>query len=215
VVNRTGARFIDEGADFRNYTYAKYGREILKQPGMVAFQIFDNKVTGMLRDEYRIREVTKVSAESLDSLARGLEIWPEGFLKTVREFNGAVIDRPYDPSIKDFKGTVGITPPKSHWALPIDTPPFVGYAVACGITFTFGGLRIDTNAQVIDTDGSPIPQLFAAGELVGGLFYHNYPGGTGLTSGAVFGRAAGRNAALAALIGRNAPTWRTAEAPLQ
>jgi tricarballylate dehydrogenase len=215
VVNRMGARFIDEGADFRNYTYAKYGKEILKQPGMVAFQIFDAKVTQMLRDEYRIREVTKVSAESLDGLARGLEIWPEGFLKTVREFNDAVIDRPYDPSIKDFKGTVGITPPKSHWALPIDTPPFVGYAVACGITFTFGGLRIDTQGQVLDTDTVPIPQLFAAGELVGGLFYHNYPGGTGLTSGAVFGRMAGRNAALAALNGTSAARLRTAEAPLQ
>ncbi|HYM51058.1 MAG TPA: FAD-dependent tricarballylate dehydrogenase TcuA [Candidatus Limnocylindrales bacterium] len=200
VVNRLGARFIDEGADFRNYTYAKYGKEILKQPGMVAFQIFDAKVTHMLRDEYRIREVTKVVADTLEELARGLDIWPEGFTKTVRDYNAAVMDRPFDPSIKDGKGTVGLTPPKSNWALPIDTPPFSGYAVACGITFTFGGVRIDPDARVLDTDGQPIRSLFAAGEMVGGLFYHNYPGGTGLTSGAVFGRLAGRNAARAALV---------------
>jgi len=195
VVNRRGERFVDEGADFRNYTYAKYGKEILKQPGMVAFQIFDAKVVHLLRDEYRIREVTKVSAESLDELARGLEIWPEGFLRTVGEFNAAVMDRPYDPTIKDGKGTTGIAPPKSNWALPIDQPPFVGFAVTCGITFTFGGLHIDSQCRVLDSDGRHISGLYAAGELVGGLFYHNYPGGTGLTAGAVFGRRAGDHAA--------------------
>ena len=93
------------------------------------------------------------------------------------------------------KATQGISPPKSNWALPIDTPPFVGYAVTCGITFTFGGLRIDTRGQVLDTEGNPIANLYAAGELVGGVFYHNYPGGSGLTSGAVFGRLAGTSAA--------------------
>jgi tricarballylate dehydrogenase len=108
------------------------------------------------------------------------------------------MDTAYEPTIKDGKGTRGITPRKSNWALPIDTPPFVGYAVTCGITFTFGGLRIDKDAAVLDGDGRPIRALFAAGELVGGLFYHNYPGGTGLSSGAVFGRVAGRSAALSA-----------------
>ena len=88
--------------------------------------------------------------------------------------------------------------PKSNWANPIDEPPFEAYAVSCGITFTFGGLRITTDAQVLDTDGAPIPGLYAAGELVGGLFYFNYPGGTGLMSGAVFGRIAGDSAARAA-----------------
>ena len=200
VVNRLGERFIDEGADFRNYTYAKYGKEILRQPGMVAFQIFDSKVIHLLRDEYRIREATKVTANSLEELATGLEVLPDGLLKTVLQFNAAVRDVPFDPTIKDGKGTVGLTPPKSNWALPIDTPPFVGYSVVCGITFTFGGLRIDTRGQVLDTDGNPIPHLFAAGELVGGLFYHNYPGGTGLTAGSVFGRLSGRNAAVAASL---------------
>jgi tricarballylate dehydrogenase len=199
VVNRLGQRFLDEGADFRNYTYAKYGREILAQPGMIAFQIFDAKVTHLLRDEYRIREVTKATSDSLEELARHLEIWPEGFTRTVRSFNASVMEGTFDPSIKDGKGTVGVSPPKSNWALPIDTPPFVGYAVSCGITFTFGGLHIDSSAEVLDDDGRAIPGLYAAGELVGGLFYHNYPGGTGLTAGAVFGRLAGRYAAIHAV----------------
>ena len=110
-------------------------------------------------------------------------------------FNGAVQPGDYNPTELDGKATRGISPPKSNWALPIDTPPFVGYAVTCGITFTFGGLRIDTRGQVQDGEGNAIANLYAAGELVGGVFYHNYPGGSGLTSGAVFGRLAGASAA--------------------
>ena len=112
------------------------------------------------------------------------------------EFNAAVQEGEFNPAIKDGKGTRGIAPPKSNWALPLDTPPFVGYAVTCGITFTYGGLRVDTRGRVLDTYDRPIAGLYAAGELVGGLFYHNYPGGSGLTAGAVFGRIAGREAAL-------------------
>ena len=97
--------------------------------------------------------------------------------------------------MKDGVRTAGITPPKSNWALPIDTPPFVGFRITCGITFTFGGVRVDADARVLDTAGRVIPGLCAAGELVGGLFFHNYPGGTGLTAGAVFGRRAGYAAA--------------------
>ena len=107
----------------------------------------------------------------------------------------------YNPAIKDGKGTRGITPPKSNWAQPLDTPPYVGYAVTTGITFTFGGLRITEDARVVDCEQRPIPALFAAGELVGGLFYHNYPGGAGLMAGAVFGRIAGRSAGRFALGG--------------
>ena len=91
-------------------------------------------------------------------------------------------------------GTEGITPPKSNWALPIDKPPYSGFVVTCGITFTFGGLRINTQGNVLDLVDKPIPGLYAAGELVGGLFYQNYPGGTGLMNGAVFGRLSGKSA---------------------
>ena len=101
----------------------------------------------------------------------------------------------YNPAIKDGKTTRGITPVKSNWAQTLDSPPYVGYAVTTGITFTFGGLRITESAQVVDSEQRPIPGLYAAGELVGGLFYHNYPGGSGLMAGAVFGRIAGRSAA--------------------
>jgi tricarballylate dehydrogenase len=200
MVNAEGRRFVDEGADFRNYTYAKYGRAILEQPGQFAWQLFDQKVKHLLRDEYRIRHVTKVTASSLDELATRLEgVDPAGLRQTLAAYNAAVVtDRPFNPNVKDGRGTVGLAVPKSNWANPIDTPPFEAYAVTCGITFTFGGLRIDRNAQVLDSDGAPMPGLYAAGELVGGLFYFNYPGGTGLMAGSVFGRIAGTSAAATA-----------------
>ncbi len=197
LVNNLGERFLDEGADFRNYTYAKYGAEILKQPQQAAWQIFDAKVSGVLRDEYRIREVTRVQADDLESLAERMEgVDSEGLLRTIKRFNAAVAeDVPFDPTVKDGRCTRGLAVPKSNWANALDTPPFEAYGVTCGVTFTFGGLHVDHEARVIAQDGAPIPGLFAAGELVGGLFYFNYPGGSGLTSGAVFGCIAGRGAA--------------------
>ena len=198
IVNLRGERFVDEGADFRNYTYVKYGRAIIEQPRRAAFQIFDQQVLHLLREEYRIREVTRAEDATLEGLARKLEIDVEGFVRTVREYNAAVQPGAYNPAVKDGKGTRGLTPPKSNWALPLDAPPFVGFAVTTGITFTFGGLRITGDAQVVDAEQRPIPGLYAAGELVGGLFYQNYPGGAGLMAGAVFGRVAGRAAARAA-----------------
>jgi tricarballylate dehydrogenase len=195
VVNLNGERFIDEGADYRNHTYAKYGREVMKQPKRAAVQIFDAKTIDMVRDEYRIKQVTKFQANTLEELAAGLEIDPQGLLRTVTEFNAACRTGTYNPSILDGVKTVGLTTPKSNWALPIDKPPFTGFVVTCGITFTFGGLRIDRRAAVLDTGEIAIPGLFAAGELVGGIFYGNYLGGAGLMSGAVFGRLAGASAA--------------------
>ena len=198
MVNASRQRFVDEGADFRNYTYAKYGRVILSQPDQFAWQVFDSKVTHLLRDEYRIKEVTKVSAPTLEGLAGKLEgVDPTGFLTEVEAYNAAVnTDMPFDPNVKDGRSTQGLTVNKSNWANKLDTGPFEAYQIGCGITFTFGGLRIDAaSSQVIDTDLEPIPRLYAVGELVGGIFYFNYPGGTGLMSGAVFGRLAGTAAA--------------------
>ena len=195
IVNVEGNRFVDEGADFRNYTYAKYGREILFQPQRAAFQIFDQKTKHLLRDEYDIPQVSKAEANSIEGLADGLGIDRDGLVKTVREFNDAVQPGEYNPTALDGKGTAGVSPPKSNWALPIDEPPYLGFAVTCGITFTFGGLKIDGAGNVLDTEDAPIPGLFAAGELVGGLFYHNYPGGSGLMAGSVFGKIAGAGAA--------------------
>src|SRR5258706_5514737 len=193
MVNARGRRFVDEGADFRNYTYAKYGRAVLEQPGQFAWQIFDRKVAHLLRDEYRIKRVSKVSAATLEELAGKLEdVDANGFLEEVGTYNAAVrTDVAFNPNVKDGRSTRGLAINKTNWANTIDTPPFEGYAITCGITFTFGGLRIDSNGAVINTDGAPIHGLYAAGELVGGLFYFNYPGGTGLMSGSVFGRIAG------------------------
>lgn len=202
MVNAHGKRFVDEGEDFRNYTYAKYGKEILNQPGHLAWQVFDQKVTHLLRDEYRIKEVTKVTANTLEELAEKMEgVDPEGFLKEMKEYNEAVkTDVKFHPNIKDGRGTVGLDVPKTNWANTIDEGPFEAYGITCGITFTFGGLKITPNAEVQDTEEKTIPGLYAAGELVGGLFYHNYPGGTGLMSGAVLGKIAGIEAAKSALV---------------
>ncbi len=195
IINAEGQRFVDEGADFRNFTYAKYGAEILRQPGGLAYQLFDAKTEPLLRqDEYTAPGVSRFEANTIRGLAEKMGLDPDALEQTVKGFNAAVQPGKFNPAIKDGKRTEGIHPPKSNWAQPLDFPPFYGFAVTCGITFTFGGLGIDEDARVLDQSGHPIPGLHASGELVGGLFYHNYPGGSGLTSGAVFGRRAGRSA---------------------
>ncbi|MFC7886327.1 FAD-dependent tricarballylate dehydrogenase TcuA [Streptomyces sp. NPDC057376] len=203
MVNARGERFVDEGADFRNYTYAKYGQVILRQPGHFAWQVFDQKVTHLLRDEYRIRQATKVTGRTLEELAAKLDgVDAEQFLRTIEEYNAAVRrDVPFDPNVKDGRSTNGLDVPKSNWANTIDEGPFEAYAVTCGITFTFGGLKITPDAEVLDVDQKVIPGLYACGELVGGIFYHNYPGGSGLTNGSVFGRIAGTGAGKTARAG--------------
>lgn len=197
MVNADGKRFVDEGADFRNYTYAKYGRVVLQQPGSFAWQIFDQQVKPLLRDEYKLRGATKIIANTLEELAdRMQDVHGRNFLETVREFNAAVRrDVPFDPNVRDGRCTVALEVNKTNWANPIEVAPFEAYSVGCGITFTFGGLKIDTRAKVLDMEDAAIPGLYAAGELVGGLYYFNYPGSTGLMAGSVFGRIAGREAA--------------------
>ena len=194
LVNADGRRFVDEGADFRNYTYAKYGAEILRQPGGIAYQVFDAQSLHLLRpEEYASKGVTKVESETLRGLAKELGIDEDRFAATIQEFNAAITAGRFDPTVKDDCRTEGLEPPKSHWARPVNAAPFVAFPVTCGITFTFGGVRIDRDARVLTADGRPVPGLYAAGELVGGLFYFNYPGGAGLTAGSVFGRIAGRS----------------------
>lgn len=216
MLNVNGHRFVDEGIDFRNYTYAKFGKAILEQPGGVVFQIFDSQVSGWLRnEEYADDVVKKVYSETLDGLANQLVhsglIDVKTFLVTITAYNHAVeaqqkhhLDIRWNPSVKDGVSTgPELHPAKSNWALPIVKPPFLAVKVACGITFTFGGLSIDpkTAGVVSDETGRPIPGLFCTGELVGDLFYGNYPGGSGLMSGAVFGRKAGK--AASALLSSN------------
>lgn len=197
VVNAEGKRFLDEGLDFRNYTYSSMGEKVLRQPGGVAWQVFDQHTEALLPDEYRIRQATRVQADTLEELAEKMDgINANGFLHTVEEWNAAVDEsRPFNPAIRDGRSTRNLTIPKSNWANPLSKPPFVAYAVTCGITFTFGGLKVDARARVLDEDDQPIEGLYAAGELVGNLYFVKYAGGAGLTSGSVMGRLAGADAA--------------------
>jgi tricarballylate dehydrogenase len=196
VVNAEGHRFVDEGADLRNYTYARYGAEILRQPGALAFQVFDAKTAPLLGDsEYDAPGVSRFEGGTIENLAAMAGLPAAALRATVRGYNASAGRTAFDPSLKDGLATTGLTPPKSNWAQRIDTPPYLAFAVTCGITFTFGGLRIDRDGGVLGRGSSPIGGLYAAGETVGGLFYFNYPGGTGLAAGAVFGRRAGRHAA--------------------
>lgn len=196
VVNVHGQRFVDEGADFRNYTYAKYGAEILLQPSGLAYQLFDAKTLSLINSiDYDTATQSRYTAGSIGELADLAGIDRGELERTVSAFNAAVQPGRFDPTVLDGMGTVGLHPPKSNWAQPLDTPPYVAFGVTCGITFTFGGLRISSDCAVLGSDGHPVPGLFAAGETVGGLFFQNYPGGTGLASGTVFGRRAGRSAA--------------------
>ncbi|KAM5344268.1 hypothetical protein ACJ41O_012805 [Fusarium nematophilum] len=215
MLNVDGHRFVDEGIDMRNYTYAKFGRAILQQPDQLAFQVWDSQATPWLRsEEYREERVEHITADSLEELAdkcalRGLRD-RDAFVRTIREYNEAVhahrrenTSAKWDPAIKDGLSTQSsqrqLALAKSNWALPLDKGPYLAVKVTCGITFTFGGLKVDPQtAQLIRAStGRPMPGIYCVGEMMGGLFYSNYPGGSGLTSGAVFGRRAGKAAAQA------------------
>ena len=193
LVNRHGRRFFDEGEDFQFYTYAKLGGIILGQPGGVAYQIFDQKVTSLLEGRYKTGH--PIVADTLRALVDQLPVEHGAGRETIEAYQAAVSAGRFDPTIRDGLATKGLDLPKSNWAQPLDTPPFVAYPVTGGITFTFGGVKIDECARVMSTAWAPIPGLYACGEMVGGLFHINYPGGCGLMSGAVFGRIAGANAA--------------------
>ena len=195
MLNRDGNRFVDEGADFRNYTYAQYGAAVLRQPGAVAWQIFDAVGARLLYDDYFEESATHWQAATLSELIDQLPgINRSQAMRTLDAYNARTPGEGFDPAIKDGCATRGLHPPKSNWATPITQPPFLAFEVICGITFTYGGLAVDVDGRVLSGRGQPIPGLFAAGELVGGLFFGGYPGGSGLTAGAVIGRQSGATA---------------------
>ncbi|RFU73808.1 tricarballylate dehydrogenase [Trichoderma arundinaceum] len=213
MVNRNGERFVDEGLDMRNYTYAIFGKAILNQPGNIAFQVYDSQTIPWLRlEEYRDGIVEKITAATLPELVdqcvhHGLTN-PYNLMDTITTYNEAVIQHrqenpaaSWNPAVKDGLSTLSriasLPLAKSNWATTISKGPFLAVKVTCGITFTFGGLTVDpeTAGVISSATNKPVPGLYCAGEMVGGLFYDNYPGGSGLTSGAVFGRRAGRAAA--------------------
>jgi tricarballylate dehydrogenase len=192
-VNSLGLRFFDEGEAQHSYTYAKTGRTILLQPGAVAWQIYDQ--TGIRLHRYPHHNATFVEASDIAELAHKIGIAPEVLTDTVATYNGACSEEvPFDPTRPDGKRTRGLAIPKSNWAARIETPPFRAYPVTCGITFTFGGVRVNAKAQVLNSLHEPIKGLYASGDIIG-LFFHNYPSFTGQTRNAVFGLLAGKHAA--------------------
>jgi tricarballylate dehydrogenase len=163
----------------------------------LAWQIFDKKVRPMLYSEYDVKSATMVKANTLEELVKKLAgVNSQKALETITEYNNSIDEKvKFDPTIKDGRCTKGLKINKTNWANKIDKAPYYAYGVTCGITFTFGGLRINNKGQVLNKVMKPIKGLYAAGEMVGGIFYFNYPGGSGLTSGAVFGKLAGKFAA--------------------
>lgn len=198
MLNARGERFVDEGINFRNYTYAQFGRAVLEQPDHFAWQIFDNKVKDMLYGEYHFHDASFVEADTLEGLIAQLEgVDKDAATKTLTDYNAAVDETTgFDPTVLDGKSTTGLALEKTNWAQKFDTPPYRAYPVTGGITFTYGGLKVDDQGRVLRTDETAISGLYAAGEMVGGVFFGGYPGGSGLTSGTVFGRRAGQGASV-------------------
>jgi tricarballylate dehydrogenase len=194
TVNQLGVRFYDEGEAKHSYTYAKTGRAVLGQPGAAAYQIYDQTGIELFRHG-RDYPATMVEAASIAALAKGIGIEPAVLEHTVSTYNAACrADVSFDPRTLDGKSTDGLSPKKSNWAVPLDRPPYRAYAITAGVTFTFGGLHVDTQARVLNTSLEAIRGLYASGDVVG-LFFHNYPSCTGQTRNAVFSQLAGRNAA--------------------
>ena len=193
MLNMDGERFVDEGSDFALNNFVEMGSLILKQPGGIAYQVFDAKAESLLEERYG--SACAVRGSTIGELAEMMGLDRSKVEGTIGKFNAAVQQGEFDPSRMDGKGTEGIEPPKSNWARAIDKPPFSAYRVTGGITYTFGGLKINTRAQVLDGEDRPIPGLFAAGEIVGGFFYFDSLRASGLMHGAVFGRIGGANAA--------------------
>ncbi|MBU6269940.1 MAG: FAD-dependent tricarballylate dehydrogenase TcuA [Betaproteobacteria bacterium] len=195
VVNRDGERFYDEGEDFWPKRYAIWGRLVAQQPDQIAYSIIDAKAAGRFMPPVFPGE----RADTLEALADQLGLPRERVLATVEAFNRACRPGTFDHAVLDDCRTEGLAPAKTHWALPIDTPPFSGYALRPGITFTYLGVKVDATARV-RFDGQPSPNLFAAGEIMAGnVLGKGYLAGIGMTIGTAFGRIAGAEAARAAL----------------
>ena len=194
VLNRDARRFYDEGEDFWPKRYAIWGRLVAQQPGQIGYSIIDAKAVGRFMPPV----FPGVRADSLPELARQLGLDESTFMQTLNEYNAACRVGRFDHTALDDCHTEGLSPPKTHWARPIDTPPFFGYAVKPGVTFTYLGLKTDETAAV-HFGGQPSPNLFVAGEMMAGnVLAQGYTAGVGMSIGTAFGRIAGAQAAAAA-----------------
>lgn len=200
IVDGQGERFLDEGRDFRDNTYVPFSKAMVRRGG-VCWCVFDAQARRDPAWERGVRALTPPhEATTIRELAGLMGVPAETLTRTVTRYNAAV-DRvaPFDADRLDGKAARGPAlagqPPKSNWALPLEEPPFLAFAVTGGITFAFGGLATDAAGRVLDVNDAPIAGLYAAGETQGELFYDNYPGATSVLRGLVFGRRAGRHAA--------------------
>ena len=195
VVNRDGQRFYDEGEDFWPKRYAIWGRLVASQPGQIAYSIIDSKALGRFMPPVFPGE----TAATLPELARKLGLDEAAVERTVQQFNAATRPGTFNHAVLDDCRTEGLSPAKTHWARPIDTPPYFGFALCPGVTFTYLGVKVDDRAQVAMADGTRAANLFAAGEIMAGnILGRGYLAGIGMTIGTVFGRIAGMHAARAA-----------------
>jgi tricarballylate dehydrogenase len=195
VVNARCERFYDEGKDSFDSTFEEIAFEIWRNQEQKAFFIGDQTT---LRIEHVqaiiLTDQPPVTGSTLAELAARLGLEPKALERTVAEYNAAIGPGQFNAHIRDGKAAPGLEPPKSNWAFPIESPPYIGYPLTCAITFTFGGVRTDSQARVVTPSGTPIPGLYAAGEVTG-LYYHQYPAGTSVLRAATFGRIAGVHAA--------------------
>ena len=197
VVNREGERFYDEGEDFWPKRYAIWGRLVAAQPGQIAYSIIDAKAVGRFMPPV----FAGTRADSLAELARALRLPEDAFLATLARYNAACRAGSFDHTALDDCATDGVVPAKTHWARTIDTPPYFGYALRPGVTFTYLGLKVNDHAAV-HFGGVPSANLFAAGEMMAGnILGQGYTAGVGMAIGTGFGRIAGSGAAAVALEG--------------
>ena len=198
VVNKFARRFYDEGENFWPKRYAIWGRLVAQQPDQIAFAILDSKS----RDLFMPSVFPAIEADSIGELATELGLGPSVLKETVITFNQAIRPGSFDPSVLDDCATQELEPPKSHWAQPLDTPPFYGYPLRPGITFTYLGVKVNEQARVMMQDDRPAENIFAAGEIMAGnILGKGYMAGFGMTIGTVFGRIAGKEAARRAIDG--------------
>lgn len=195
LVNRDAERFFDEGEDSFDATFERLGYEIWARQHQEAYFIAEKAILEWPNvPDIILTDQSPVEAPTLEELARKLGLDPRALAATVARYNAAIVPGETDRRIRDGKAATGIVPPKSNWATPIETAPFIGYPLTCAITFTFGGIRSDSRARVIRRDGTPIDGLYAAGEVTG-IYYGSYPAGTSVLRALTFGRIAAREAA--------------------
>jgi len=192
VLNNSAERFYDEGEDFWPKRYAIWGRLVAAQPDQIAYAIVDSEGV----ERFMPSVFTPIVDDTIEGLASQLGIDPTAAKKTIDAFNAACPSGPIDQMILDGKATTGLTPEKTNWSAPLQKPPFYGYPLRPGITFTYMGVAVNDRAQVLMQDGKPAANLFAAGEIMAGnVLGQGYLGGIGMTIGGVFGRIAGAEAA--------------------